>query len=252
MTSERHNAGPADENGIRRIPFWTRRYAQNRALPVAFAVGLNTLLCLAVASLSLVAGKAHRAENTGLLLVAVAALVVVMAGVIWTAVPRWGGRWIQRIGQRAYGNEGTASLAAARPLPNRWLLILLPAGMFVGVIASVLLGLAGILPDKYAMPFSALYLVPFLVVLNLLLHPVTGPIYFLWPILYATHAVLILAGVPLNFSGDASILNIALPIVGYCLVMVITAHTYSRYALARLKKLTHVDATGVESGKDDD
>jgi hypothetical protein len=250
--SKQHNAQPTDENDVRRIPLWTRRYAQNRALPVAVAVVVNALLFLGLAGLSLAAGKAHRAENTGLLTVIVAALVVVMVGVIWTAIPRWGGRWIQRIGQRAYGSEGTVSVAAAVRPPTRWLLILLAAGMFVGVATSVLLGITGILPDTYAMPFSALFVVPFLVVLNLLLRPVTGPIYFLWPILYAAHAVLILAGVPLNFTGAASILNIALPIVGYCLVMVIAAHTYSRYALARLKKLTHVDVTGAESGSDDD
>lgn len=219
---------------------------------MALAVSVNTLLFLALAGLSLVAGRAYRAENTGLLAVVVAALVVVVAVLIWIAIPRWGGWWIQRIGQRAYGDEGTASVAADRPPRTRWVLILLPGGLFLGVAASVLLGKIGILPDQYAMPFSAVYVVPFLVVLNLWLRPATGPIYFLWPILYATHAVLNLAGVPLNFNGDASILNIALPLVGYCLVMVSAAHLYSRYALARLKKLTHVDVTSAASENDGD
>ena len=68
-----------------------------------------------------------------------------------------------------------------------------------------------------------------------------GPIFLLQPVLYAIHAILILAGVPLFFTGSIGpSLNLALPYIVYGLVPFIVGHIYSRYALKKLKDVTHI------------
>ncbi len=60
----------------------------------------------------------------------------------------------------------------------------------------------------------------------------------LWPVLYAIHAALIVAGVPIYFGGALEALNMLIPTIGYGLLSACLAHPYSRVALRRLKALT--------------
>ena len=69
-----------------------------------------------------------------------------------------------------------------------------------------------------------------------------GPIYLLYPILYTIHAILIVAGVPLFFATkNFCIFSICLPAIGYGFLPFIIGHIYSRYALKKLKDLTHLE-----------
>jgi hypothetical protein len=58
----------------------------------------------------------------------------------------------------------------------------------------------------------------------------------LWPVLYALHAMLIVAGVPIVFSGKWKLLDMLIPTVGYGLLSAGIAHIYSRVVLRRLRK----------------
>jgi hypothetical protein len=86
-------------------------------------------------------------------------------------------------------------------------------------------------------PVSAIYVVPFLLTLLLVLRPAVGPIMFLWPALYILHAALILAGAPILFVGRWEILNMLIPTVGYGMLVGLIAHVYSRFALWKLRRI---------------
>jgi hypothetical protein len=87
-------------------------------------------------------------------------------------------------------------------------------------------------------PISAIYVVPFLVILWLLMRPTVGFISLLWPALYIIHAVLILVGVPILFVGRWDVLNMLIPTVGYGLLTGLISHFYSRYALWKLRRVS--------------
>jgi hypothetical protein len=63
------------------------------------------------------------------------------------------------------------------------------------------------------------------------MRPATGNIQLLWPLLYALHAIAIVAGAPFVFHGPWEFLNMLLPILGYGLVTSFIGHLYSRWAL---------------------
>jgi hypothetical protein len=110
------------------------------------------------------------------------------------------------------------------------------------IIASVILSSLGFIPDKYMQPVSAIYIVPFLLMLGVLKQSIIGgPILLIWPGLYTLHAMLILAGVPIVFSGPWACLNILIPVVGYGLLTAIIAHLYSRFALWKLRRMVRDD-----------
>jgi hypothetical protein len=219
------------------IQRWARRYAQNRSLPVAVALLVNVVLFLAISVSSYFGGMAYRGGNTVLLAICLSVLAVALAATIYFAIPRWGGRRLQEIANRLYADEGQVSIStphARRP----WLIAALGVVFAICVVGSVSLGVMGYLPtDKYMQPISALYIVPFLVALHFLMRPAVGAIALLWPLLYALHAVLIVAGAPIVFVGRWEPLNMLLPIIGYGLLASLVGHLYSRWALHSVRSI---------------
>ena len=109
------------------------------------------------------------------------------------------------------------------------------------VVASVTLGIFGYIPIRYMQPVSAIYMVPFLVVIWFLIRPASSGLFLLWPALYGLHAVLLVAGVPILFSGKWDCMNMLLPTIGYGLLTTLVMHIYSRFALGRLRHLARTD-----------
>src|SRR5687768_2918659 len=206
------------------IERWVRRYAQNRSLPVAVGLAVNALLFLAIGLLSLFGGIAYRNGNITLFAICLGVVAVAMVATIYISVPRWGGRRLQQLAQRLYDAEGSAMIVPSRA-PRPWLIAGLGIAFGVCVMGQVLLGVLGYLPtDKTMQPISALYIVPFLVALNFLMRPATGNIQLLWPLLYALHAIAIVAGAPIVFHGPWEFLNMLVPVVGYGLLTSIISH----------------------------
>jgi hypothetical protein len=151
-------------------------------------------------------------------------------------VPRWGGKLQERVIERLYAKEGTVRLAppTCGLTRRKWLMGLLGATFGTCILASVVLsGLYG-LPEKYMQPISAIYCVPFLLGLWVLQRPLSSPIMLLWPALYVLHAILIVAGAPIVFSGPWSALNMLIPVAGYGMLVGLISHVYSRLALRKL------------------
>jgi len=115
----------------------------------------------------------------------------------------------------------------------------------VCLLGSMQLAILGYIPVKYLLPLMALFVVPFNVYLYFMQRPRLGPILLICPLLYTIHAILILAGVPIFFTGIFAVpLNMLLPLI-YTLLTYMIGHIYSRYALKKLKALTHLEGDTV-------
>lgn len=219
----------------REISKWTRVYAQNRSLPVVVFMLIYVLLCVALGGSSYLAGRAYRDGQMLLFGACLAVLLLAVAAVIYMAAPWWGGKQLQRMVSRLYAKEGNVALSG--PQCAKPVRVILVVGFLACVMSSVILDMLGYIPDGYVQPVSALYCVPFLVILTLLMRPAVGFLALLWPAFYGLHAILILADVPIFLTGRSRFLNIVLPMAGYGILAGLIAHAYSRIALRKLKKL---------------
>ncbi|MGA2796019.1 MAG: hypothetical protein ABSE63_00425 [Thermoguttaceae bacterium] len=222
----------------RKISKWSRIYAQNRSLGVALNMLLFLMLCAAIGVPACLGSLAYIKGYWVLLVISIVLEVAAFIALIYFSVPRWGGKLMERITERVYAREGIARLEPPHT-HSRCNLMRFAGVIFAGcVIASVALDGLGFIPHKYMQPVSAIYVVPFLVMLVLSKHSIIrGPIVFLWPGLYALHAILILAGVPILFSGRWDALNMLIPTVGYGLLVSLISHVYSRFALWKLRRI---------------
>ncbi len=221
---------------VREIPLWTRRYVQNRTLPMLVSFGIFLVGFAAFGGLSYLMAWAY---VTGQRALAVAAMLLLSGFAAWWM---WfsfvgGPRIMRRITERVYRSEGTVSVG---PSPEENIRRMSPAVGFVFmfcVLASVGLGLLGVFPIRYMQPISALYIIPFFVYMGISQRGAGSPFMVLWPALYGIHAILLVAGAPIYFGGKWEALNMLVPVIGYGVVATLAAHLYSRYALRRLRVL---------------
>lgn len=237
---------PEDPQEISR---WTRAYAQNRSLPVVVFLLIFLAINLVIGGASLLAGTAYRSGNMFLFWVAIAALVPAFGAIVFFSVPRWAGKFQTWLIGRLYAKEGNVAFSLQNRHATAWGVILVVC-FGTCVAGSVILGFFFDIPTKYMQPISALYVVPFLVGLWLLMRPMAGYAALLWPLLYAIHAILIVAGAPILFTGPWQVLNMVIPIAGYGLVASLAGHLYSRVALRHLKRLAQVDPSNAPQPKE--
>lgn len=231
------------DNDVRDIPKWTRRYAQNRrSLPSILGI---LLILAAIAVMMLPTLLLQGTTYYRLALVAgMLAGVGCIALCIWFIFVRLRRgqslpsielaitRWLYR----SEGNVGSVTDNAVRRSP-RWVAWL---GIIVVLAPLSLLPEWESLPSQYWQPLAAILWVPYLT--YLILRPPQGvdsshPIVLLWPGLYACHAILILAGVPLYITGPYEGLTMWASLGVCALIAALAAHFYSRYALRRLRTL---------------
>jgi hypothetical protein len=228
---------PETSNDVQKIGKWSRTYAQNRSLGFVVFLVIYLILTAAIGLPSYFGGWAYREGQWTIFWVCIAILIAATVALVYFSMPWWGGRLMERITSRLYADEGMAQLAPQCSRGRRWVGALLVGTFMLCIFASVVLGFLGVIPHQYMQPVSAIYMVPFLVGLWLLMRPAIGPILFLWPALYALHAVLMLAGAPIRFVGPWDGLNMLIPTVGYGLVTGLIAHLYSRLALRKLRHI---------------
>jgi len=238
---------------LKDVPRWTRKYAQNRTLTVLVfmvMVVLYSMLIAAIVGFALILAVAGFRKGNVVLgcigtVVLVAALVAIVEFHIFF-LAKFGGKnkglLDQIIDRWIYGKEGTASM----PLPKlskkmKYLDIVFAIIYLVLLIGTMELGMLGYIPVKYFLPFMALFVVPFGIYQYFIMRPRLGPVLLIFPILYAIHSILIIAGVPIFFTGTFAVpLNMLLPIL-YNLLAYMIGHVYSRYALKRLKRIAHLE-----------
>jgi len=251
------NQVPQNMGELREIPKWTRKYAQNRTLTILVLILMTALFGMFVAFLVgfplALAVAGFRKGNIVLGCVGTAVLVAVLAAIVKFYIfmfAKFGGKnkglLDQIIDRWVYGQEGAASMPQPKlSKRKKWLDIFIGIAYMVCLLGSMELGMTGYIEVRYLLPFMALFVVPFGVYQYFILWPRLGPVLLLYPILYAIHAILIIAGVPIYFTGMFAVpLNMLLPLI-YTLLTYMIGHLYSRYALKKLKGLTHLEGDTV-------
>jgi hypothetical protein len=243
--STQQNQVPQNTEKLKEIPKWTRKYAQNRSLTTFVLIAITGLFAMFVAVPSSLLIAAFMRGSMILASVCIAVLVAILIFLI-IFISKFGGKnrglIDLRIDQWIYGHEGTATMPAPKlTKKKKWLDGIVGAVVGVCILGTMYLGMEGYLAFEYMQPVSALFFVPFLVFLYFLQRPRLGPLVLICPILYTIHAILIIAGVPIFFTGNFCMLNLAVPAFGYTFLAYVIGHVYSRYALKKLKGLTHLE-----------
>jgi len=240
------NKVPQNAEKLKEIPKWTRKYAQNRTLSLYVQIVIIVLISMVIAAPSYLAGAAFIKGNMTVLRVCIVVLFAILVFAFIICVSKFGGviirRWLDRL---IYDHEGTASMPEPKlTKKKKWLEFVFLAVFIICIIGTIYFGMKGHLSFKYIQPVTALYFVPFRVYEYFLRRSRFGPLVLICPILYTIHAILIIAGVPIYFTGDfcfnGIIWNMFLPAVGYTFLAHVIAHLYSRYALKKLKTAAHL------------
>lgn len=237
------NPSSKEQERSKEIAGLTRTYAQNRSLGVVVALLVFAALPAGIGTLSYAGGMAYRDGNQLLFWTCMAALLPVLAAVLYISVPKWGGRRLEALTGHLY-REGNVSIAVPKQRGRRRIALVLGIVYAGCLLGSVLLGFFGQLSPKYMQPISAIFVVPFLVALTFLMRPAVSYVSLLWPALYGLHAILIVAGVPIAFTGRWNSLNIMLPMVGYGVLAALVGHACNRHAFSKLKQVTRSNDTG--------
>ncbi len=246
MDSKQHNKSQdQDFEKLKEISKWSQRYAENRTLPFLANMIISLLFGTVIGILSYFGGRAYRSGNVLLLWICILSLLIVISALIFCSVPKWGGKSTDQFIKLLYRKEGQVTLALPKRTKRQK-----RAGWIVGLLfglclmISVILGVLGYYPIKYMQPVSAIYIVPFIIAIGVTQTPSVNPLGFLswlWPTLYAIHAILIVAGVPIHFDRPWIFLNMLIPIAGYGILCALIGHFYSRYALKKLKTTAHLE-----------
>ncbi len=243
---------PVDvEGGLddpRELGKWARVFGQHqRGIAVAVNLVIFLLLCATGGPLWYLVGEGYRYGNMGLFWGSIAGVVLWAAAVVYMSIPRWGGKLQERIVRRLFGSAGHVTIGVRQTDKRRRLLMVAIVAFMACIAASVVFSFLFHPPTKYMQPISALYMVPFLVALTLLMRPAVGLIALIWPMLYGLHAVLIVAGAPILFTGRWDGLNMVLPTCGYGILAGVVSYAYSRYALRKLRRLARTGLTDADA-----
>ena len=239
-----------DRKDLRQIPELTRKYARSRMIPALVIMAVYLLFMGIIFGVPYLGVKAYRAGNMFAVWLCAIGFAGLSVTLIIFFVLQWksGDKMIERIAARLYGSEGGVTLATPERIKKRhWMECLAVAVLGGGIGMTILLGFLDRIPLKYMQPISAIYIVPIMVFLMIGARSVKGLVPLLWPILYAIHAILVVAGAPIQFqfSGEFSrelqalnmCISIVIPFFGYGLLCGLIGHIYNRYALRKLKRL---------------
>ena len=240
--NNQQNQGSPNKDNLKDIPKWTRRYAQNRTIPFLISLIINLCLFAGIAIPSYFGGIAYRNGNMLLFGISIFVSITSMIGVVIVSMPKWGSKIIERITRRVYAGEGSILMSSPESMKKKEWLGYIAAIIFGScIVSSMVLGNKGFFLIEYMQPISALYFVPFTVFLYFWQRPMVSSTMLLWPILYAIHAILVVFGVPIQFDEPWIFLNMLIPIAGYGLLSGLIGHLYSRFALKKLKGISHLE-----------
>jgi hypothetical protein len=233
-STERERA--AGQTSLREIPQWADRYARHRVLAVLFMVAIAMGVAALIGALTAGAVIAWRGHHRAVGSVLLATDLAFCVWWLWLVRSRRIDALVAAANRWMYRKEGEAAPAAPASQETR-LDKVVALAFAIAICATPMVCERVHLPLRYLQPLTAAYLLPFMVYRSYRQRLFPTQLMLLYPGLYAVHALLVLAGVPL-LANIHPIMSALLPIVGYQLLAVLVAHLYSRYALRRLRTLT--------------
>lgn len=226
---------PPDRANPELLVRWARRYAKSRTLPFLVQWMFIVLMVIAIGFAAFISTAALRIGSPPLFYACIAVIGAMLLALVIFSMTRWGGDHISHITDWLYGSEGYVEYNAKNGSEWRhWWYAAFGGGLVVYHIVGALLISFRRIPLEYLLPFSAVYMVPFLIFM--IISQGLGAWAYIWPLLYGLHALLLLLGAPIRFTGPYELLNVVLPVLGYGFVAILVGHAYSRFALSRLKR----------------
>ena len=222
------------DSDVREIPKWAQCYAQNRTLSFVVCQLVFIAGAVVLGGLSYLTGLAYVREQRTLTAVGVLALAGGVAFWIWFSF-FGAARFVGDMAKWLYRREGQVSPEQPLGLVHGGYSMWVVFAFVFCALASMGLELLGYIPERLMQPVSAVYVVPLMLYLGWKLRNQSSPFMFLWPVLYAIHATLIAAGIPIS---RGLMFDMFFPVVGYGFVAGLSGHIYSRIALRRLRSLT--------------
>jgi hypothetical protein len=216
------NQLPKDTEKLKEIPKWARRYAENRTVP-QIIFHLIFLSFVGVVFLSVYCFLQRWFILASIL------MGIYVVGFICLLIfdDRFLDWYFERSGVPE--SSGVQQIKKVMPLP-----------LITCVVISVIIEQQGVFPGHLRMPISAVYLCPILIFANWrwVKDSFTG---YLWAALYGAWAVAIVFKVPILTFPDrsAGYEMIAVPVTG--LITGLVSYIYSRYALKKLKGISHLE-----------
>ena len=247
MKTEKKVKSPEIEH-LKEIPKWTKKYAQNRMLTNLVFFLMCIVLFFGISAPPYLYGLLFKNSNVLVKFIFLIPALVSIICLFYITIPKWGGikiwKWVD---QRIY-HEGNVSISEPELMKTKKKIGSIVGLIFMSCIISTMFICEKYVPIEYMQPISAIYCVPFMVFLYIWQRPKYGPLMLLWPVLYAIHAILIVAGVPIVFSKDNGLvsLNMYIPSFGYGFLTFIIIYIYSRYALKKLKTAAHLQESNNE------
>ena len=247
MKTEQNKNLP-DMKKLKEIPKWTKKYAQNRMLTNLIFCLMYIVLFLGISAPPYLYGLLFKNDNVLAKFIFLIPALASLIFLLYISVPKWGGlklwKWVD---QRIY-REGNVSISVRELKKTKKKIGSIAGLIFMACLMSTMFICEKYVPIEYMQPISAIYCVPFMVFLYLWQRPKYGPLMLLWPALYAIHAILIVAGVPIVFSKESGLvsLNMYIPSFGYGFLTFIIIYIYSRYALKKLKTAAHLQESNNE------
>ena len=228
------------QENAKNISKWANAYSKNRTVPFLTQGVFMLFICSAMIGFPFLAGKFRSTGNTLGFVICLIACIPIIILIIWASVPKWGGKKIWKFGEGLYGVEGyaTTNILISKEKKTWWMWT---AGLaFQGcIICHFVLGGLGYIPIDYAQPVTAIYMIPFIAFLAIVQKNGFWPWIFIT--FYGLHAILILSGAPILFTGPATVLNVFIPAFTYMFISMFAGHLYSRYALKKLKSMASVN-----------
>jgi hypothetical protein len=241
MTPENHKPiVPSSFEQLHETVRWSRTYAQNRSLPVLLYLIAYGGLFVLMSALAACGGMAAKAGHPVLGMIAGAAFLAVYGALLFFLFSKRGRRWVEELLQLPYRKEGEVRIESQRRKAHPRLGYVAGALFGTFVFGSVLLG--NHFPIALMQPISAVYCVPFMVFLWWWQRPQSSWFMLLWPLLYAAHALLLISPVPIPKGDEWATMHLVGAMCGYGILAAGLSHLYSRYALRRLQRISHIAA----------
>ncbi len=231
---ETQNDGHGPDEHLKDLPKWADRYARNRTIPALLMMSVFFIGFALFSLLGTGVRMAFEAGRVALGVVLAAVLLAAIAGWIWAVFSGAISTFGSGLATRYYEREGAVVAKSGERPEFSWRSWIIVAALITAPIV------AGALPVEmqYAQPIVACYMVPLLVWWAASDGKITLPMGLLWPALYALHAVAMLSGAPLTIADDAG-QTAMWPLMGYLFAALLAGHLYSRYALKRMRAISH-------------
>ncbi len=240
---------PLQPGDPRLIMRWAQRYAKSRTISFLVQWVFIVLMLSGIGLMTAIAQMAQQTGNGALFNTIVFLMGFSIVLLVWFSISPWGGEVIWRITQWLYGKEGYVASEDDQGPSSWWVNVSFGGLIIYHVVLGLLISFEKLPVDSLHF-WSALYMVPFLMIMIVYQH--LGFWAWIWPVCYGLHAAGAYLGYIPMIQGQWQLANSIIPALGYGFVAMVAGHLYSRFALYKLRSLARASMPANPDASDDD